>query len=247
MTTPWPREHYVAGGGAAEVALIALASAKLPDPLPVSRGRHGMPAGDGAASVSLVARERAADPAWFADRVIAPFADMIAEDLGPNAAALALAADRAYVIEAKLDDPDDLGHVQAAWALAKCVCEEGAAIVIDVFAARAYLGSEVAALAPDRAFDVMREVTLLFDEQPDGTVAAWTAGLRKFGRPDLVILGLAEADATEVALALRDVAALLAAGEVIEPGHAVGPFTAEPYAGDLPIDGPALRLVTARS
>jgi hypothetical protein len=128
MVVAWRRENYVLGGGAAEVALIALSSAKLPDPLPVSRTRHGMPDdGDGAASVALVARDRAEDPAWFAEQVIAPFADLIASDLGPEAAATALAAEHAYVIEAQLDDPDDLGHVQAAWALAKCVCEEGAA------------------------------------------------------------------------------------------------------------------------
>ena len=121
--------------------------------------------GDGPDSVALVARDRAEDPAWFAEQVLAPFTELIATDLGPTAAATALAAEHAYVIEAQLDDPDDLGHVQAAWALAKCVCEEGAAVVIDVYAARAHLGSEVAALAPERAFDVMHEVTLFFDEQ----------------------------------------------------------------------------------
>jgi hypothetical protein len=152
VAAPWRRDSYVTGGGAAEVALIALSSAKLPDPLPVSRVRHGMPDdGDGAGSVALVARDRVEDPAWFADHVLAPFTELIAADLGPGAAAAALAAEHAYVIEAQLDDPDDLGHVQAVWALAKCVCEEGAAVVIDVHAARAHLGSEIARLAPDRA------------------------------------------------------------------------------------------------
>ena len=125
------------------------------------------------------------------------------------------------MIEAQLDDPDDLGHVQAAWALAKCVCEEGAAVVIDVYAARAHLGSEVAALAPDRSFDVMHEVTLFFDETGDGTIAAWSLGLRKFGRPDIVLLGVAPEAATEAALLLRDVAQTLASGERIEPGDTV--------------------------
>jgi hypothetical protein len=222
VAAPWRRDSYVTGGGAAEVALIALSSAKLPDPLPVSRARHGMPDdGDGAQSVALVARDRVEDPAWFADQVLAPFTELIANDLGPSAAAAALAAEHAYVIEAQLDDPDDLGHVQAVWALAKCVCEEGAAVVIDVYAARAHLGSEIAALAPDRAFDVMHEVTLFFDEQPDGTLAAWSLGLRKFGRPDLVLLGIAPDAATDAALVLRDVAATLAAGERIEPGDQV--------------------------
>jgi len=255
VVAPWRRDSYVLGGGAAEIALIALSSVKLPDPLPVSRGRHGMPDdGDGADAVALVARDRAEDPAWFADQVLAPFAELIASDLGPSAAGAAAAAEHAYVIEAQLDDPDDLGHLQAAWALAKCVCEEGAAVVIDVYAARAHLGSEVAALAPDRAFDVMREVTLFFDEQPDGALAAWSLGLRKFGRPDLVLLGVAPDAATEAALVLRDVAATLAAGERIEPGDEVsgpgGPggrvFTAVRFEPEMcptvAVDGPALVL-----
>jgi hypothetical protein len=222
VTEPWRRDSYVAGGGRAQVALIALSSTRLSDPLPVSRLRHGMPDdGDGPGSVALVARDRGDDPAWFTEQVVAPFADLIASDLGPQAAAAALAAEHAYVIEAELDDPDDLGHVQAAWALAKCVCEEGAAIIVDVYAARAHAGSEVAALAAERAFDIMHEVTLFFDEQPDGTLAAWSLGLRKFGRPDLVMLGILPDDATDAAVVLRDLAATLADGERIEPGDEV--------------------------
>lgn len=223
MTAVWTRDNYVAGGGAAEIALIALSMTKLPDPLPISRAKHGMPdEGDGPEAIAIVARDRAEDPAWFAESVVAPFADLIATDLGPNAAAAALAADHAYVIEVQLRDPDDLGHVQAAWALAKCVCEQGAAVVVDVYAARAHLGVEVAALSPERAFDIMHEVTLFFDEQDDGTLAAWSLGLRKFGRPDLVLLGVDPDGATDAALLLRDVAQTLASGEIIEPGDQVG-------------------------
>src|SRR5690349_17524436 len=178
-------------------------------------------AGDGAASVALVARDRADDPQWFSESVLAPFAELIATDLGPMSAAAALAAEHAYVIEAQVDDPDDLGHLQAAWALAKCVCEEGAAVVIDVHAARAHLGSDVAALAPERSFDVMHEVTLFFDQEADGSLTAWSLGLCKFGRPDLVLLGIAADAAEHAALVLRDLAATLADGERIEPGDQV--------------------------
>ena len=222
MVAVWRRDQYVLGGGAGEIALIALSSQKLPDPLPVSRKRHGMPdEGEGAGAVALVARDRAEDPTWFTEQIVAPFADLIAADLGPEHAAAALQAEHAYVIEAQLADPDDLGHVQAAWALAKCICEEGAGVVIDVYAARAHLGSDVAGLAPERAFDVMHEVTLFFDEVGDGSLAAWSLGLRKFGRPDIVLLGLTPETATEGALILRDVAKTLASGERIEPGDSV--------------------------
>jgi hypothetical protein len=205
------------------VALIALSSQKLPNPLPISRTLHGMPeVGEGPGSVALATRDRTDNPDAFVQEVVMPFADLIVQDLGPSAAAAALAADHAYVIEAELDDPDDLGHLQAAWALAKCICEEGAAVVIDVYAARAHLGLEVAALRPDRAFDVMHEVTLFFEEEAEGTVAAWSLGLRKFGRPDLVVLGIDPDNATEAAVLLRDIASTLAAGERIEPGDKVG-------------------------
>jgi hypothetical protein len=231
----WPREHFVVGGGAARIALLALSTSKLPDPLPVSRKRHGMPdEGDGPEAIALVARDRADDPAWFTEEVVGPFAELIATDLGADHAGIALATQHVYVIEAQLDDPDDLGHIQAAWALAKCICEEGASIVIDVYAARAHLGSEVAELAPDRRFDVMHEVTLFFDEVGDGTLAAWSLGLCKFGRPDLVLVGLDPEGGPDAALMLRDVAATLASGERIEPGDSVAApsgrtFTAERF------------------
>lgn len=255
MPAPWPRERYVPGGGPGEVALIALSPVRLPDPLPVSRGRHGMPEeGEGPAAVELVARDRADDPAWFAEHVVGRFAELIAQDLGPEAAAASLAAEHAYVIEARLDDPDDLGHLQAAWALAKCVCEEGAAVIVDVYAARAHLGADVAALAPERELDVMHEVTLFFEELGEHAIGAWSMGLRKFGRPDLVLVGVLPDAAAEAALLLRDLAAALAAGERIEPGDAVKTsagldFTAERFAPErwpqIAVDGAAILLVPA--
>ncbi|MBA3818427.1 MAG: hypothetical protein H0X17_06010, partial [Deltaproteobacteria bacterium] len=60
MVALWPRENYVAGGGGAQIALIALSAVPITDPLPVSRGRHGMPDdGEGPGAVALVARDRA--------------------------------------------------------------------------------------------------------------------------------------------------------------------------------------------
>lgn len=252
MTAVWPRATYQVGGGAAHVALIALSGQRLPDPLPISRTKHGMPDdGLGPESVALVARDRSDDPEGFVERVVAPFMELITTDLGEPAAAFALTAAHAYVIEAELDDPDDLGHVQAAWALAKCVCEEGAAIVIDVYAARAHLGHDIAQLDPERGFDLMHEVTLFFDEQGDGTLAAWSLGLVKFGRPDLVILGVDPDSAAATAVVLRDAAALLAAGAILEPGASVATAAGQNLAVSrfehetapvVAVDGPALLL-----
>lgn len=222
MSEVWRRPHFTTGGGTGTIALIALSPTKLPDPLPISRSKHGMPDTESASEISIVARDRSDDPAWFLDQVVAPFADLIATDCGAHVAAGALATDHAYVIEGEVADPEDLGHVQAAWALAKCMCEQGATLVIDVFAARAHLGVEIAALSVQRSFDLMHEVTLFFDECADGSVAAWTLGLKKFGRPEIVLLDLDPEKATEAALLLRDVADTLALGDRIEPGDGIG-------------------------
>jgi hypothetical protein len=106
-----PRVHYTTGGGPAEIALIALSSRRLPDPLPVSRRVHGMPDdGDGPGAIALVARDRAEDPTWFVEQVVGPFADLIAADLGASVAATALAASTSRDRAAR--GPDDLGHVR---------------------------------------------------------------------------------------------------------------------------------------
>ncbi len=170
-------------------------------------------------SVALVARDRAEDPSWFADQVLAPFTELIATDLGPSAAADRARRRARYVIEAQLDDPDDLGHVQAAWALAKCVCEEGAAVVIDVYAARAHLGSRGRRAARPSAASTSctrsrcSSTSTATARSPRGRSGCASSAARtsscSASRPTA---------ATDAALLLRDVAATLAAGERIEPG-----------------------------
>lgn len=231
------------------MVLVALSHQRLPEPLPVSRRNHGMPEGEGSSGAAIAVRERQTDEASFATAFVLPFVELVANDLGAEVAARAAACSFAYVITSELDDPDDLGHIQAAWAIAKCVCEQpGAEVVIDVHAARAHLAEDVAELAPARPFDLMHELSLLFDTLADGSVAAWTAGLRKFGRPEVVLLGLPSESSTEAALALRDLAAMLADGERIEPGDQVTNEAITYEARPLPdalselVDGAALWL-----
>jgi hypothetical protein len=88
-----------------------------------------------------------------------------------------------------------------------------------------------------------------FEELDDQTIAAWSLGLRKFGRPELVLLGLDPDAATEAALLLRDLAQALADGERIEPGDSVGTpaglqWTVERFAPErwpkVAVDGDAI-------
>lgn len=231
------------------MALIVLSTQRLPDPLPISRTKHGMPEGEGAGGLEVTVKSRETDGATFATDVLEPFLALITSDLGDEIAAQSAACDHAYVITSELADPDDLGHIQAAWAIAKCVCEQpGAAAVVDVHAVRAHLPSDIAELAPDRGFDLMHEISLLFDTVADGSVAAWTTGMRKFGRPDVLLLGLPSETSAEAAVRLRDLAAILAAGERIEVGDIISTDDGDFEARAVPdehaglIDGDAVWL-----
>jgi hypothetical protein len=206
-----------------------------------------MPAGEGMEAIGVTVKGRDEDGAAFVADVLEPFLPLLASDLGEAAAARAASCEIAYVITAEINDPDDLGHVQAAWAIAKCVCEQpGAEVVIDVHAIRAHPAEDIAALSPTRAFDIMHEISLLFDTVADGTVAAWTTGMRKFGRPDVVLLGLPSETSTESAVRLRDLAAMLADGERIEIGDLVATGDGDLEARALPeehsglVDGDAV-------
>jgi hypothetical protein len=249
MVPVWPRSNYVPGGATAHVVLIVLSHQRLPEPLPISRHQHGMPDGEGSDATAMTVKSRQDDPAFFISDVLQPFLTLLSSDLGEEAAARAARCDHAYVITAELADPDDLGHLQAAWAIAKCVCEQpGAEVVVDVHAVRAHLASEIAELPPDRGFDLMHEISLLFDTVADGSVAAWTTGMRKFGRPDVLLLGVPSETSAEAAGRLRDLAAILAAGERIEVGDVVATDEGDFEARAVPdehaglIDGDALWL-----
>lgn len=249
MVPAWPRTNYVPGGAPAHVVLIVLSHQRLPEPLPISRSQHGMPDGEGADATSISAKSREADGTWFVSDVVQPFLPLLSSDLGEEVAARAAACEHAYLITAELADPDDLGHLQAAWAIAKCVCEQpGAEAVVDVHAVRAHLAADIAELPADRGFDLMHEISLLFDTVADGSVAAWTTGMRKFGRPDVMLLGLPSETSAESAVRLRDLAAILAAGERIEVGDVVATDEGDFEARAVPdehaglIDGDALWL-----
>jgi hypothetical protein len=215
----WRRDRMTTGGGPAKVVLIALVDKPLPDPLPVSRSRHGIPedSDDGVASASVCPRHADEHAEWFAGFRGSGLVAVVAEDLGAEALAAAMAADHAYVIEAELDDPLDLGHLQATWALAKCAVELGASVVIDVFAGRAWAAADVEAMAPERAFDVSNEISLLAEDLAPDAMAIFTRGMIKLGRTDLIATPIAPANAAEVAHLVRDIAASLATGDLLEP------------------------------
>jgi len=123
--------------------------------------------------------------------------------LGADASRI-LDATAIYVVKLEVHEPADLGHLQAAWAAAKWLCELGAGFVLDAHAIRWWSTQQVAKLDASRDFDVRNEISIVFetDATPGFGHVMHTRGLAKFGRPDLLLLGaeLAEAEACRALL-----------------------------------------------
>jgi hypothetical protein len=266
---PWPRPDLTLGGPPARVALLVLTDERAPDPLPISRRTHGIPAVESALAAQLCARPRAEHAAWWEGLAGSGLLELVAEDLGPDARAAAAAAAHAYEVTVELADPLDLGYLQAAWAIVTCLAQLARAravpcVVIDPLAGRAWDGAAIAGLRPDRGFDGPREVSVVVDDgrtddagAPLATPrapAAFTRGMAKLGRADLVIGDLAEdvvADAANVLRMLIDAAArgeLLEAGDRLEladgRSYRAAPLEAAACAR-LGLDDDALALVAA--
>ncbi len=258
----WDRPDYTLGGPPARVALLALTSVALPDPLPVSRRRHGIPPSPTAAAPQLSVRTRAAQPAWFDGFVASGLLDVVREDLGELAAATAGASAVAYEITADVDEPLDLGYLQATWAIAVCIAEQvavagGEVIVLDPLAGRAWSGAAVASWSPQRRLDATREVAVVVEDGDGGATpaSAFTRGACKLGRADLVLAELADGAAiSDAANLLRMLLDGMARGDLIDAGDRLElgdgrAFVATPLpsaqAAALGLDDDALRLMPA--
>lgn len=233
MIKAWPRPDLTLGGPPARVALLVLTNERAPDPLPISRRTHGIPAVESALAAQLCARTRADHGSWWDGLVGSGLLDLVAEDLGPGARAAAATAAHAYEITAELTDPIDLGYLQAAWAIVTCLAQLARTsaepcVVIDPLAGRAWDGAAIAGLRPDRGFDGTREVSVVVDDgrtddaglalATPRAAAAFTRGMAKLGRADLVIGDLAEEAVADAANVLRLLIDAAARGELLEAG-----------------------------
>lgn len=215
----WPRPVFVPGGGAVCFELFVLRPARLPrarveDLRVEGHAAAALPAGLVPRSVSLDDPEARAqlDALW--SRLSNP------DDAW---AAIFNAAEVMELLAVDLPDAPDLGHVQAAWAWARSWCRAGALAVVDNRPSAFRPAAEVlGAPADDPSMACFYRIWL--DPAPPGAPAPaallFTAGMGKFGRPELVCFVPAEARpiAEEV---MHTVARGFIGGAVLVPGEAV--------------------------
>jgi hypothetical protein len=221
VTIPlWTRPHHRATRADASVLLVAFSEAPLADGVPFSMSRYGVPTEAAASSLDTRTHARDDDPEWFDGWRTGAIASIAASQLTDGGR---LGSARfCHSATARVTDPPDHGHIQAAWAAARSFVERGCFAVLDAHAGRWHDGARVAALAPDRPFDLGAEVTMVFetDRTPDFGHPIHTRGMAKFARPDL--MAAAEPDTADMlAQVLHHLAQALADGETLSPGQAI--------------------------
>ena len=166
----------------------------------------------------------------------------------------------AYCVEVSLTDPADLGHLQCAWAMARWLVRHGAAGPYDDAARRWHLSNPISSWPTPLPFSIDREIQVVFetDHDPGRGHAMHTRGMRKFGRPDLLLeLPPGHGLRWQMERGNRDLIAVaheLALGKVLSPGRTIGVndahFSVEPYRpgenyADIPLENDG-RVLTRR-
>ncbi len=218
----WTRSNPTTSDRVAEVDLVVFAEGELADDEPLVASRYGIPsrAAYEALDVRVIGRDANAD--WFDNWRTDGMRAVAEHCLGEDVADLDR-ADCCYVIRTAVEEPADLGHLQAAWAMARWLIARGGGCVLDVHAGQFHTTTAVSAVPPDAALDPIREISLIYETEesaPGAGHLVHTRGMRKFGRPDLVAR-VDEEDAGVMAQVLRQVSAAMADGWLPAERHGV--------------------------
>lgn len=205
----WERPHAVPNAGRADVVLFAFTGG-APGPLEVTAA-HGLPGAASVDGLSITPVARSERPAWF-DGFDDPAVGL--RGAAPGAPAIG----GAWIIQVKAEDPMDLGHLQVAWAALRAAVDAGAFVALDAYTMRWVTKEQVP--PPDAPLDPESVASVVCSPAPVAPFGhtCHTRGLRKVGRPDLVVTGLAGTDLGAAAAALRAHARLLTLGFPVVAG-----------------------------
>jgi hypothetical protein len=222
MTSPpskWPRSSWRAGGSPNVFQLFCFSSGPLTD-VPFSAARFGLPDPELMKCVEVRELSRALDPQWFDGFRSGALRQVATQALG-DVSGLDAATQLTAVLIAR-EDQSDLAHVQAGWAVAHWLVHRGVSVVLDAQTNRFWKGEDVVEWPVQRPFALSTDVNLVVEADPHAPIATLhTRGMQKFGRPDVVVLGVPGARWDAVGALLRSLAARLADGEVVRPGDVV--------------------------
>jgi len=221
MTVPlWTRPRHHPTGARVSIRLLAFAETLLTDEIRFVMDRYGAPSPGPVRELQVGQTAWEDDPPWF-DNWRIDAMKVIARMQLPDADRLD-AARHCYSVVADVEDRPDHAHLQAAWAVARWLVDRGCFAVLDPDAARWHDGARVAALAPDRPFDLDAEIGLIIETTPRKEFgrghALHTRGMVKFARPDVMVAATPD-NANRLMEVVRRVAQWMADGEMPSAGQ----------------------------
>jgi hypothetical protein len=215
----WERSAFASGGAENAFHLFCFSATPLKEGVVLSAERFGLPAG-GDSLLEVREIPRAVDPQWFDGFRSGALRTLAAEALG-SLAELDAAKTMVVVMAQRVDAPDLL-HLQAGWAVAKWSVARGCSVVLDAQCNRFWRAADIAEWAPNRPFALSAEVNVVVEAEPTASQAVLhTRGMKKFGRPDLVVEGVPASRWNAVAALLRQFASQQAMGAVLTAGEQV--------------------------
>ena len=215
---PWKRPRYVPGGGDAHVSFAVYTTAEVTG-LTVSRSKHGMPEDANRFPTRIDYYWRIERDDRFAE-LESPAIMALADQEGLDTDVLRNAQHQ-MTIDLPMPDPDDAEHLRAVWAYVRALCDSVEVLaILDLHAARWWTPETLAAVPVNGSFDPRREISVIFETTPDPSFAhvCHTRGLRKLGRPDIVLTDLTLRHADLAGQVLHELAAHLALGAIVKPG-----------------------------
>jgi hypothetical protein len=215
---PWKRPKYVEGGGDAHVSIAVFTTREVTG-LTVSRSRHGIVEDAARYDTRIDYFGRDERPDRF-EELESPAVLGLAESDGLEVESLA-SAQHQMAVELAMPDPPDAEHLRLVWGYVRALCDAVPVLgILDRHAARWWTPAMLQAIPVSAAFDPRREVSVIFETSPRRQFGhvCHTRGLRKFGRPDVILTDLTERHADLAGQVLHELAAHLAIGAIVEPG-----------------------------
>ncbi len=219
----WGRPCFEPGGGDAEVTIFLFSQAPNDGAaLPLRSLAHGVPATGLAPGVDVRTVSRAEAPDWVNGFFSESLMELASSQLGWDGRP-PVEPTLVHVVRVTADDPQDLAHLQSAWALARAFTDTGAFALLDAHAHKWLSTADLARRPPDGPLSFPDEVSVLFETEPS---SEWghivhTRGMKKFGRPDLVVTAVPPVHGARIGAILNRLGARLAEGAVVEPGDTV--------------------------
>jgi hypothetical protein len=219
----WPRPHYQRSPSTA--SLFYLVFGEPPAHLNVKRARHHVDELPPQLQVSI--HGRGDDPAWF-DGWLSPPVGLEIPHVFGAAAQDVYRANRVAAVRAEFPDPGSLAYLRNTVGVVSAIAEEGAVAVFDVSALTWWRPDEWRMRFVERsAFHIGDHIFTAVSEDAGGagTLSMQTRGMRKFGRPELLVRHLPgprdlEAPAVKAASEVMDGLANYAArGGVLADGQ----------------------------